>query len=104
MEKQLDVPEALKTLDQISENLINNLKASDMAELKSLNNPPADLIVVTGALMTILGKPTDWASFKKEIKAPKVFVQDLQLFDKDNSAHLIPKLKKLVTLPQFDEK
>jgi hypothetical protein len=27
----------------------------------------------------------------------------LQLFDKDNAAHLSLKLKKLVALPQFDE-
>jgi hypothetical protein len=76
-----------------------NLKPQDISELKSLANPPADLVIVTGALMTILGKSTDWNSFKKEIKVPKVFVQDLQLFDKNNAAHLSLKLKKLVALP-----
>ena len=45
-----------------------------MSELKSLNNPPADLVVISGALMTILEKSNDWVTFKKEIKAPKVFV------------------------------
>ena len=61
-----------KPLADSSKNAISGIKKSDITELKSLNNPPADIMNTLSAVLTALGKPNKtWAEIKKEMTDPK---------------------------------
>ena len=51
---------------------LGHIKKSDFVELKAYSNPPAAIMNVLSALMTLLGKnDCDWGSIKKEMSDPK---------------------------------
>ena len=46
-------------------------------------DPPEWFVTLMEAVMTLLQKPTDWASIEAEIKNPVQLVRNLSLFDKE---------------------
>ena len=60
---------------------LNDIHKRDLQELKAFNAPPQLVKEVFGALLTLLQKPEDWDTAKKEMKDPIAFVQGLKRFD-----------------------
>jgi len=66
-----------------AEDAINCLEKKYISEMKAFNNPPKDVAIVMGAVMTLLCKPSEWKSVKRELTDPK-FCDKIISFDKDN--------------------
>ena len=99
-EAQADLEKAEPILKEAEAGLAN-LKKEKIAEIKSFNNPPKEVNVVLSAVMTILGRSTDWASAKKELADPN-FLQKLTKYDKDNmSKKIIDRLEKFTQRPDM---
>ena len=63
---------------------MEHVKKSDFVELKAYANPPAAIMNVLSAVMTLLGKnDCDWGKIKTELADPQ-FIKKIQCYDKDN--------------------
>ena len=60
---------------------LNDIQKSALQELKAFIAPPPLVEKVFGALLTLLQKPEDWNTAKKEMNDPMAFVQRLKRFD-----------------------
>ena len=65
-----------------TEKALKEIEATDFME-KVGPDPPEWFVTLMEAVMTLLQKPTDWASIEAEIKNPVQLVRNLSLFDKE---------------------
>ncbi len=81
-EADADLQAALPALEMANEGL-KNLNNQQLAEVRSLNKPPAGIDVVCAAIMIIMGKDPSWASVKKEMQDSN-FLKKMEDVDKDH--------------------
>jgi dynein heavy chain len=79
---ETELAKALPSL-QAAQHAVEALDKKDIAEIKAFTNPPKDVAIVMGAVMTFLRKPTDWPSVKKEL-TDSTFVNKIMDYEKDN--------------------
>jgi dynein heavy chain len=81
---------------------VDKLDKSAITEIKGFTKPPPAVAVVLEAVMTFMGKKTDWASAKTEMGASD-FLQKVKGFDKDNvKPAIVLKIAKYVKEPSFN--
>ena len=87
---------------QASDDAINSITRNQIAELKSLSNPPEAVKQVTYALLVLFDSESlDWISAKKFISNPS-FKSMLTNFDKENvSDYTINKVDEYASLDFF---
>lgn len=69
-----------------AEEAVNCLDVKAVQELKSLQNPPADCLLVTKAILILKGdrKNHTWPNAQKMMNNPKAFLESLKTFDGNN--------------------
>lgn len=69
-----------------AEEAVKCLDVKAVQELKSLQNPPADCLLVTKAILILKGdrKNHAWPNAQKMMNNPKAFLESLQVFDGNN--------------------
>lgn len=82
---------------------LDTLKESDIGEMKGYTSPPPDLEMVMNAVALLLGTDSGWKAAVQIMKQPKVFINQLKTFDKDNIKQAkLTKLKKFINDERFD--
>ena len=78
------------------------LKKSHISEMKTLNKPKEEVVMVLQAVCLLHGVKEDWATAQRLMNNPSNFLQGLKQFDKDNiSQGTLNKLKKYINEPRF---
>jgi hypothetical protein len=80
---------ALPALEEANE-AVQSLDKKSIGEVRAYTQPPKDIKNVLGAVMTVLNKPIDWPSVKKEMADPK-FMDKIKNLNKDNMPESIMK-------------
>ena len=94
-----DLAKTLPILESANER-VGCLTKKDIAEVKAYAHPPADIMHVMSAVLTVLGKfDADWATIKKEMTDPK-FMNRIICLDKDNMSDKV--MKKVETFTGED--
>jgi dynein heavy chain, axonemal len=83
-----ELEKAIKALD--------TLEPKHIGEMRGYANPPADLVLLMGAVQYLLDVKGAWPEAVQMMKDPNAFIASLKSFDKDNI-----KEKKLKGLKQF---
>jgi dynein heavy chain len=69
-----------------AEEAVKCLSVKDVQELKSLQNPPPDCLLVTKAILILKGdrKNHGWPNAQKMMQNPKTFLESLVSYDGNN--------------------
>jgi dynein heavy chain len=80
---------------------VDKLDKSSISELKAYNKPPPPVEMTMQCVMTMFGRPTDWANAKKAM-GEATFLASIKGFDKNNiKDSIISKVKKFINNPGF---
>lgn len=72
--------------------------------MKGFSRPPLLVSMVMEAVLLILGVAEGWASAKKVLANPTMFIEMLQTLDSNAiSARTVSELKKFIENPDFNE-
>lgn len=100
-ECQLELDKAMPIL-KAAEDALAELRADDIREVRSFQNPRPSVVSVLGAVLTLLGeKDLSWDRAKL-VMSRMSFIKDLQTFDKDSiTEKMIRSIQKWVNDPEF---
>ena len=80
---------------------VEKLDKGSISEVKAYASPPKPVATTLSCVMTLFGKPTDWASCKKVLSEAN-FLQQIKGFDKNNiKDSIISKVKKFTSQADF---
>mmetsp|Transcript_44339 Transcript_44339/g.86753 ORF Transcript_44339/g.86753 Transcript_44339/m.86753 type:complete len:4144 (+) Transcript_44339:98-12529(+) len=97
---QADLDKALPAL-KAAMSALDNLKKSDISEVKALANPPVGVMKTMAAVCILLEQKTDWDTAKKVMGGAN-FMKSLKELDKDNiKPKTIKSLAKYIEDPTF---
>ena len=98
-EAQYQLNLALPALEEADE-AVGSLDKKAIGEVRAYTAPPKDIRNVMAAVMTVMGRPTDWAAIKKEMADPK-FMDKIKGIDKDNLTETT--MKKIEAFTKQDQ-
>jgi dynein heavy chain len=98
---EADLAEAMPALERAMGE-VDKLDSTAISEVKAYKKPPDVVLTVLGAVMTLMGVPTDWASAQAKI-GESGFLRQVKTYDKDNvPGSTLKKLKKYTEKAEFD--
>ena len=88
-----------------AEDAVNCLDIKGIQVMKTLANPPADVLTVTKAILIMRGEKKNfgWPNAQKMLGNPKQFVDQLKSYDLNNIPDwILNELKPIIDLDSFN--